>query len=144
MIKKNRKESIHVPPFKSIFASPQIFLKKNLKSNGMPRSQTNFSICIWLDFKNVAFLVIILTVFFFFKFQDEFAGMRDNYYRTGHGFILCYSVDQKSSLDDVRERFNGILTTKVRITNFFVTIICPSSELTLVSQSWDELEVKST
>jgi len=44
--------------------------------------------------------------------QDEFAGMRDNYYRTGHGFVLCYSVDQKSSLDDVRERFNGILTTK--------------------------------
>ena len=56
--------------------------------------------------------------FFFFKFQDEFASMRDNYYRNSHGFVLCYSVDQKSSLEDVQERFNGILTAKVRFANF--------------------------
>jgi GTPase SAR1 family protein len=45
--------------------------------------------------------------------QDTFAGMRDLYYKTGDGFLLVYSITDKSSLEDVKERFASLLSARV-------------------------------
>merc|ERR1711971_1159619 len=37
---------------------------------------------------------------------------RDVYYKDYHGFVLVYSVDQKSSLDDVREKFASHISSR--------------------------------
>ena len=34
--------------------------------------------------------------------------MRDLYYKTGDAFLLVYSITDSSSLEDVRERYEGI------------------------------------
>lgn len=39
--------------------------------------------------------------------------MRDLYYKSGDGFLLVYSIADGSSLDDVRERFQGLLNARV-------------------------------
>ena len=39
--------------------------------------------------------------------------MRDVYYKSGHGFLIVYAVNDKSSLDDVRERFRSLLNSRV-------------------------------
>ncbi len=39
--------------------------------------------------------------------------MRDLYYKNGDGFLLVYSITDSSSIDDVKERFNSILTVRV-------------------------------
>ena len=46
------------------------------------------------------------------------AGMRDLYYKQGDGFLLCYSVDMKSSMEDVRERFQSVMSARVSIFSF--------------------------
>ena len=46
-------------------------------------------------------------------FQDIYSGMRDNYYRSGDGFLLVYSVDVPESTKDVEERFHGIIRARV-------------------------------
>ncbi len=46
-------------------------------------------------------------------FQDTFTSMRDLYYKNGDGFLLVYSITDSSSIDDVKERFNSILTVRV-------------------------------
>merc|ERR1711971_437456 len=44
--------------------------------------------------------------------QEGFAGLRDLYYKTGHGFLIVYAVNDRSSLDDVRERFQSLLNSR--------------------------------
>merc|ERR1711935_692119 len=44
--------------------------------------------------------------------QEGFAGMRGIYYKTGHGFLLVYAVNSRSSLDDVRDRFQSLLDSR--------------------------------
>ena len=39
--------------------------------------------------------------------------MRDIYYKTGDGFLLVYAINDKSSMDDVRERFQSLLNSRV-------------------------------
>ena len=48
-------------------------------------------------------------------FQEEYTGMRDLYYKSGDGFLLVYDIGAPSSLDDVRERFQGIMNALVRL-----------------------------
>ena len=45
--------------------------------------------------------------------QDQFAATRDLYYKTGDGFLLCYSLVDKKTVDAVTERFCGIKSAKV-------------------------------
>ena len=47
------------------------------------------------------------------RLQEGFAGLRDIYYKTGDGFLLVYAVNDKSSMDDVRERFQSLLNSRV-------------------------------
>jgi|EP00769_Ergobibamus_cyprinoides_P001098 small GTP-binding protein len=44
--------------------------------------------------------------------QDEFSTLRDQYMRTGHGFILVYSVTSSTSFDDCRALHAQILRVK--------------------------------
>ncbi len=39
--------------------------------------------------------------------------MRDLYYKKGDGFLLVYSITDSSSIDDVRDRFQSLLTVRV-------------------------------
>jgi GTPase SAR1 family protein len=39
--------------------------------------------------------------------------MRDLYYKNGDGFLLVYSITDLSSLEDVKERFQSLLTQRV-------------------------------
>ena len=41
--------------------------------------------------------------------------MRDRYYTEGHGFLIVYSVTDSSSLEDAKERYQGILETTVKL-----------------------------
>mmetsp|Transcript_11994 Transcript_11994/g.18128 ORF Transcript_11994/g.18128 Transcript_11994/m.18128 type:complete len:194 (+) Transcript_11994:89-670(+) len=41
--------------------------------------------------------------------QEEYAAMRDNYYRTGEGFLCVYSITTRESFDSVKEFRNAIL-----------------------------------
>ena len=45
--------------------------------------------------------------------QDQFAATRDLYYKTGDGFLLCYSLVDKNTVDAVTERFNALKFAKV-------------------------------
>ena len=39
--------------------------------------------------------------------------MRDLYYKNGHGFLLVYSITDSSSVEDVKERYESLLNTRV-------------------------------
>ncbi len=39
--------------------------------------------------------------------------MRDLYYKSGDGFLLVYSITDSSSVEDVRERFESLLSSRV-------------------------------
>ena len=41
--------------------------------------------------------------------------MRDLYYKNGDGFLLVYSITDVSSLEDVRERYQSLLTQRVSL-----------------------------
>ena len=45
--------------------------------------------------------------------QDQFAATRDLYYKTGDGFLLCYSLVDEKTVDAVTERFNAMKFAKV-------------------------------
>ena len=47
------------------------------------------------------------------NFQDTYASMRDLYYKNGDGFLLVYSITDSSSLEDVKERYQSLLTQRV-------------------------------
>ena len=47
--------------------------------------------------------------------QDQFAAMRDQYYRTGDGFILCFSLVDQKTVSAVRDRFDMLKPARVRI-----------------------------
>lgn len=44
--------------------------------------------------------------------QDTYASMRNVYYKNGDGFLLVYSITDSSSLEDVKERFQSLLTQR--------------------------------
>jgi len=44
--------------------------------------------------------------------QEEYSAMRDQYIRTGDGFLIVYDVTKKSSLDDVKEFLLAISRAK--------------------------------
>lgn len=46
--------------------------------------------------------------------QDEFSTMREQYMRTGHGFLLVYSVTDRSSLEEVVRLYKQIVRIKDR------------------------------
>ena len=43
--------------------------------------------------------------------QDEFSLFRENYYKSGQGFIIVCSFDSRASLDEVRKFFDEIQRT---------------------------------
>jgi len=54
--------------------------------------------------------------------QEQFSAMRDHYMRTGHGFILCYSVVQRTSFDEIGIFRNQIM--KVKDTDKVPMVLC--------------------
>eukprot|EP00211_Chloroparvula_japonica_P016499 CAMPEP_0119132972 /NCGR_PEP_ID=MMETSP1310-20130426/12721_1 /TAXON_ID=464262 /ORGANISM="Genus nov. species nov., Strain RCC2339" /LENGTH=189 /DNA_ID=CAMNT_0007123641 /DNA_START=104 /DNA_END=673 /DNA_ORIENTATION=- len=54
--------------------------------------------------------------------QEEYAAMRDNYYRTGEGFICVYSVTLESSFKSVNEFREAILRVTERESVPFVLV----------------------
>ena len=58
--------------------------------------------------------------------QDQFAATRDLYYKTGDGFLLCFSLVDKKTVDAVTERFNGIKSAKVRYAVQTITLYISS------------------
>ena len=50
--------------------------------------------------------------------------MRDIYYKTGDGFLLVYAINDKSSMDDVRERFQSLLNSRVSLAILSLYIWC--------------------
>jgi len=44
--------------------------------------------------------------------QDDFSSIRDQYYRTGDGFLCVYAITLQSSFEDVREFHDAILRVK--------------------------------
>ena len=44
------------------------------------------------------------------------------YYRSGHGFLIVYSVTDSSSLQDAREKYQDILEETVKWLNFIQKI----------------------
>ncbi|XP_076328145.1 ras-related protein M-Ras-like [Tachypleus tridentatus] len=48
--------------------------------------------------------------------QEEFSAMREQYMRTGHGFLLVYSVTDKQSYENIRNFHTQILRVKDRDT----------------------------
>ncbi len=81
---------------------------------------------MWLESKNPWLIMwIILSPFLtietsaiIYNWQDTYASMRNVYYKNGDGFLLVYSITDSSSLEDVKERFQSLLTQRV-IHRFF-------------------------
>lgn len=44
--------------------------------------------------------------------QEEYSAMREQYMRTGEGFLLVYSIDSKSSLDELQNFYEQIQRVK--------------------------------
>jgi len=44
--------------------------------------------------------------------QEEYSALRDQYMRTGHGFVLCYSIISRSSFDTTHRLRTSILRIK--------------------------------
>ncbi|KAK5078502.1 RAS1 protein [Lithohypha guttulata] len=53
--------------------------------------------------------------------QEEYAAMREQYMRTGEGFLLVYSIDSKQSFDEIRTFQQQILRVKDK--DYFPIII---------------------
>lgn len=53
--------------------------------------------------------------------QEEYAAMREQYMRTGEGFLLVYSIDSKQSFEEIRTFQQQILRVKDK--DFFPIII---------------------
>ncbi|KAH0795040.1 small GTP-binding protein [Histomonas meleagridis] len=54
--------------------------------------------------------------------QDDFAPMRITYMRSGKGFIIVYSIDDRSSFEEVQEFYDALVRTKV--TKNIPIVIC--------------------
>ncbi|KAH0788505.1 small GTP-binding protein [Histomonas meleagridis] len=54
--------------------------------------------------------------------QGDFAPMRTSYMRQGKGFIIVYSIDDRSSFEEAEEFYNDIIRTKG--TNKIPIVIC--------------------
>lgn len=77
--------------------------------------------------------------------QEEYSAMREQYMRTGEGFLLVYSIDSKSSLDELTSFYEQIQRVK-EIENVPVLIVgnkCDLENERQVSYEEGELLAKS-
>ena len=61
--------------------------------------------------------------------QEEFSAMREQYMRTGEGFLLIYSVADKSSFDEIFKFHKQILRVKDR-DEFPMILVANKADLT--------------
>lgn len=60
--------------------------------------------------------------------QEEFSAMREQYMRNGEGFLLVFSVTDRSSFDEINKFYNQILRVKDR-TEFPMILVGNKSDL---------------
>jgi len=60
--------------------------------------------------------------------QDDFSAMREQYMRSGEGFILVYSITSRSSFQFVKDLYQQILRTKDK-DSFPVVLVANKSDL---------------
>ena len=54
--------------------------------------------------------------------QDEYSAMRDQYMRTGQGFLLIYAITSRSSFDETKSFYDQIL--RVKDTDYVPLVLC--------------------
>ena len=54
--------------------------------------------------------------------QDEYSAMRDQYMRTGQGFILIYAITSRGSFDETKTFYEQIL--RVKDSNYVPLVLC--------------------
>jgi Ras-related protein R-Ras2 len=64
--------------------------------------------------------------------QEEFSAMREQYMRTGEGFLLVFSVTDKSSFDEISKFQNQILRVKDK-DSFAMIMVGNKSDLVIVT-----------
>lgn len=82
--------------------------------------------------------------------QEEYAAMREQYMRTGEGFLLVYSIDSKQSFEEIRTFQQQILRVKDK--DYFPIIIignkCDLEQDRVVSKEgewhWQDLSVANS
>eukprot|EP01088_Endostelium_zonatum_P007252 TRINITY_DN1946_c0_g1_i1.p1 TRINITY_DN1946_c0_g1~~TRINITY_DN1946_c0_g1_i1.p1 ORF type:complete len:169 (+),score=6.75 TRINITY_DN1946_c0_g1_i1:184-690(+) len=53
-----------------------------------------------------------LNLFFFLAGQEDYSAVRDQYMRTGDGFLIVYAINLRSSFDEVSSFHNHVLRVK--------------------------------
>ena len=63
-------------------------------------NQNHGHLCVMLELQCFDALIYDVTLLTFCPVQPEFTAMRDQYMRTGEGFIICYSVIDRRSFEE--------------------------------------------
>jgi len=61
--------------------------------------------------------------------QEEYSAMRDQYVRTGQGFLLVFSLTSRESFDEVQPLYNQIMRAKNNDPNFPIVLVGNKSDL---------------
>ena len=64
--------------------------------------------------------------------QEDYAAMRDNYYRTGEGFMCVYSIVMEESFEKLENFFDQILRVTDKETVNFFTFLHFSQFLSII------------
>lgn len=62
--------------------------------------------------------------------QEEFSAMREQYVRSGNGFLLVYSVASRQSFDEVQQIYQQIMRSKNNDSNFPIVLVANKIDLT--------------
>lgn len=82
------------------------FAQRHFVEEYDPTIEDNYRVSVTLDNRSVI-LDILDTAG-----QEEYSAMRDQYMRSGDGFLLCYSVTSRSSFMDLKGIYEKILQVK--------------------------------
>lgn len=62
--------------------------------------------------------------------QEEFSAMREQYVRSGKGFLLVYSVASRQSFEEVQQIYQQIMRSKNNDSNFPIVLVANKVDLT--------------
>ncbi|KAI9324807.1 hypothetical protein DFJ73DRAFT_225486 [Zopfochytrium polystomum] len=82
------------------------FAQRHFVEEYDPTIEDNYRMVVTLDMQDIV-LDILDTAG-----QEEYAAMRDQYMRSGDGFLLCYSIISRPSFDEVSRLYARILRVK--------------------------------
>ncbi|KAI9323055.1 ras family-domain-containing protein [Zopfochytrium polystomum] len=98
------------------------FAQRHFVEEYDPTIEDNYRMIVTLDAQDIILDVLDTAG------QEEYAAMRDQYMRSGDGFLLCYSITSRVSFEEVSKLYARILRVK-EVDWFPVVLVATKADL---------------